>query len=127
ERALSVVGNIPSTQLAVLGDSRVGFRGASPASPKTSSFDCVITSPPYATALPYIDTQRLSLAFLGLSKASEIRILERSLIGNREISIRERLEEEGRLCQADQSWLPQEILKLCRDARSLVEIGRAHV
>ena len=28
--------------------------------------DAVITSPPYATALPYLDTDRLSLFYLGL-------------------------------------------------------------
>ncbi len=28
------------------------------------SFDCVITSPPYASALPYVDTDRLSILLL---------------------------------------------------------------
>ena len=45
-----------------------------------------ITSPPYANALPYIDTQRLSLVWLNLLEPSDLRKKERSLIGNREIS-----------------------------------------
>ena len=51
----------------------------------TEKFDCALTSPPYATALPYIDTQRLSLVWLGLIPPSEILPLEAKLIGSREI------------------------------------------
>ncbi|MCB1921029.1 MAG: DNA methylase [Candidatus Competibacteraceae bacterium] len=50
-----------------------------------SKFDCAITSPPYATALPYIDTQRLSLVWLGLLQPSEILTLEARLVGSREV------------------------------------------
>ncbi len=32
--------------------------------------DAVVTSPPYATALPYLDTDRLSLTFLGFLKTA---------------------------------------------------------
>ena len=50
------------------------------------SVDLVITSPPYATALPYIDTDRLSLLVLfGLSSV-ERRPLESGITGSREIS-----------------------------------------
>lgn len=48
-------------------------------------FDCALTSPPYATALPYIDTQRLSLVWLGLVQPSEIVPLESRLVGSREV------------------------------------------
>lgn len=48
--------------------------------------DVVITSPPYATALPYIDTDRLSLIFLGLLPRDDHRSREQVMIGNREIS-----------------------------------------
>lgn len=48
-------------------------------------FDFVITSPPYATALPYIDTQRLSLVWLGLIKPEDIRKLEGEVLGSREV------------------------------------------
>lgn len=47
-------------------------------------FDAAITSPPYAMALPYIDTQRLSLVWLDLIGPKEIRTLESELIGSRE-------------------------------------------
>lgn len=54
------------------------------------SVDLVLTSPPYATALPYIDTDRLSLlTLLGLSSTSR-RPLEHWLTGSREISPGER-------------------------------------
>ena len=51
----------------------------------TRKFDCALTSPPYATALPYIDTQRLSLVWLGLIPPSEIHPLEARLVGSREV------------------------------------------
>jgi site-specific DNA-methyltransferase (cytosine-N4-specific) len=50
-----------------------------------TKFDCALTSPPYATALPYIDTQRLSLVWLGLIPPSEILPLEARLVGSREV------------------------------------------
>lgn len=49
------------------------------------SFDLALTSPPYATALPYIDTQRLSLVWLGLLAPSDVMLLEAELVGSREI------------------------------------------
>lgn len=52
------------------------------------SVDFVLTSPPYAMALPYIDTDRLSLlTILGLSSSNR-RPIESSLIGSREIAQR---------------------------------------
>jgi hypothetical protein len=48
-------------------------------------FDLILTSPPYATALPYIDTQRLSLVWLKLIEPKQIAALEAELIGSREI------------------------------------------
>ena len=54
--------------------------------------DAVITSPPYATALPYIDTDRLSLIYLGLLPREEHRARDSVMIGNREIAPRTRSE-----------------------------------
>ena len=48
-------------------------------------FDAALTSPPYAMALPYIDTQRLSLVWLGLIEARKVLPLEAELIGSREM------------------------------------------
>ncbi len=52
--------------------------------------DAVVTSPPYAMALPYIDTQRLSLVWLGLCHPDEVPVLEAGLIGSRELRGRTR-------------------------------------
>lgn len=54
------------------------------------SVDLVVTSPPYATALPYIDTDRLSLLTLFGLSSSERRPLDGGLTGSREISPVER-------------------------------------
>jgi site-specific DNA-methyltransferase (cytosine-N4-specific) len=117
QRARAVVGRVPGQQLALLADAR---------DPKTSArfprgvaarrFDGVITSPPYATALPYIDTQRLSLAFLGLADEAEIRRLERTLIGNRELGTKERATLEQEIAS---SALPEDVRALCHRAQKL--------
>jgi DNA modification methylase len=52
--------------------------------------DAIITSPPYATALPYLDTDRLSLIYLGLLTRSDHRQRDFQMIGNREITERQR-------------------------------------
>lgn len=78
-----------------------------------SRFDAALTSPPYAMALPYIDTQRLSLVWLGLLGANEILPLEADLIGSREMRgaarkvLRERLE-------GNSDSLPEDEFSLCQ-------------
>ena len=68
---------------------------------KKNSIDAVITSPPYATALPYVDTDRLSLFAFGYTSRNRFKRLEESLIGNREITktkrdaLNERLEKKS--------------------------------
>lgn len=52
--------------------------------PDAAPFDAAVTSPPYAMALPYIDTQRLSLVWLGLLEPADIPGIESELIGSRE-------------------------------------------
>ena len=72
----------------------------------TGKADVIITSPPYATALPYIDTDRLSLAYLGLLSRGDHRSLDLLMIGNREVT-------EGRrrayrvLYDANRTLLPE--------------------
>jgi DNA modification methylase len=53
---------------------------------KRNSVDLVLTSPPYATALPYIDTDRLSLLVLFGMDSSARRPVEQNLVGSREIA-----------------------------------------
>lgn len=59
------------------------------------SVDAVVTSPPYATALPYIDTDRLSILLLCNLPSSKRSQIEESLTGSREIrkSDRKKVEE----------------------------------
>jgi site-specific DNA-methyltransferase (cytosine-N4-specific) len=52
----------------------------------------IVTSPPYATALPYIDTDRLSIAALGLAESGDLMTLERALLGSREWTRRQETE-----------------------------------
>ena len=71
--------------------------------------NCVLSSPPYATALPYIDTQRLSIALFGLATVQEIRQLDGALVGSREVSTRERLALEQSIREngadvAEEAW-----------------------
>lgn len=74
-------------------------------------FDFAITSPPYATALPYIDTQRLSSVWLNLIKSSEIRKYEQELIGSREIKKAD-LDELKNSIESDKK-LPKETINIC--------------
>ena len=83
--------------------------------------DCVVSSPPYATALPYIDTDRLSLAAIYSLDRSDRRAIEQILIGSRETSTREVRDCEdtissqlsGRLPQSTEEFL-QELLSATR-------------
>ncbi|KRC36590.1 hypothetical protein ASE10_05600 [Lysobacter sp. Root76] len=75
-------------------------------------FDCALTSPPYATALPYIDTQRLSLVWLGLIAPSEILSLEARLVGSREVRGESKRELVERL-MSNADGLPQRQARYC--------------
>lgn len=70
------------------------------------SVDAVVTSPPYATALPYIDTDRLSLLLLLGLPTSERSVLERALTGSREISRGDRIALEARIDADDFASIP---------------------
>lgn len=79
------------------------------------SIDCVITSPPYATALPYIDTDRLSFLLLFGETARQSGSREKLLTGSREVSGRERARLEQELEAADASeLLPPSVVKVVR-------------
>ncbi|MFD1031729.1 DNA methyltransferase [Metaplanococcus flavidus] len=81
---------------------------------ETEYFDGGITSPPYATALPYIDTQRLSLVWLGLIPPNEIMSLESHLIGSREFKNAIKKEWEEKLVN-NTSDLPISIHEYCSE------------
>ena len=73
--------------------------------------DCVLTSPPYAMALPYIDTDRLSLLTLfGLTSKAR-RPLELKLTGSREILTRTRRQIEAQLGESAPGGLPNSVVE----------------
>lgn len=73
--------------------------------------DVLITSPPYATALPYLDTDRLSLYILGLLPKRRMKERELNMIGNREITERKRKELWNEYNERKQE-LPEEVCEL---------------
>lgn len=74
------------------------------------SVDLVLTSPPYATALPYIDTDRLSLLVLFGATSSERRPLEQKMTGSREISLAQRRLLDEQIGNGTGSTLPKELV-----------------
>ncbi len=98
EKFWSIRGYAPNTfshSRVIEGDSRdaatINRLGL-----EASSVDLILTSPPYSMALPYIDTDRLSMLVLFGIDSSARRPIERNLIGSREILTEERrhLEQE---------------------------------
>ena len=73
--------------------------------------DLLITSPPYATALPYLDTDRLSLIVMGLLPRKQHREAERDMVGTREVSERER-RDAWAAYEIRRRELPEEISSL---------------
>ena len=83
------------------------------------AFDAAITSPPYAMALPYIDTQRLSLVWMGILAPSEVARLEAELIGSREL----RGSARSRLVRAmihNDAGVPETQVELCHKLQSSI-------
>lgn len=121
-RAREYIPRVTTIQDALLGDVRccATIVKTHPKVATKQQFDAAITSPPYATALPYIDTQRLSLVLLGLIGVNEIRPTERSLIGTREITPRERLKIE-RAMETNADCLPSECISFCLKLRKLLD------
>ena len=105
-----IVGAIRSDNRAVLADSRSLSSSTLGGGGK---FDCALTSPPYATALPYIDTQRLSLVWLGLIPAAEIVPLESRLVGSREVRGKQSKQALFEQLHSNSAELPQEQADYC--------------
>lgn len=75
----------------------------------SDSIDCVVTSPPYATALPYIDTDRLSiLALMGIPASKRAKV-EQNLTGSREIRVKEKTAFENELLMGNAA-LPKQVV-----------------
>jgi site-specific DNA-methyltransferase (cytosine-N4-specific) len=87
--------------------------------------DAIITSPPYATALPYLDTDRLSLCYLGLLSRPQHRQRDQDMIGNREISEGQRAKYWG-LFESKKKKLPRSVSSLIQNVSTLnskIEVG----
>ena len=82
----------------------------------SDSVDCVVTSPPYAMSLPYIDTDRLSLmAIMGIA-SKERSSLEINLTGSREIKRLQKSQAEAAFLDVGASAiLPEQIVKSIRE------------
>jgi site-specific DNA-methyltransferase (cytosine-N4-specific) len=80
--------------------------------------DVIVTSPPYATALPYLDTDRLSLCFLGLLPRAKHRERDQAMIGNREITGGMRRDYWG-LFKSTGNGLPRSVKNLISEVQSL--------
>jgi DNA modification methylase len=93
------------------GDARFLAGADAPLEHLTGKIKAVVTSPPYATALPYLDTDRLSLCYLGLLPRPEHRTRDYKMIGNREVTENQRqsywTEYLGRRAE-----LPEEIVSV---------------
>ena len=109
--AQRVTGLVRSDSAAVVEDSR-DLGTAVKRSLQRGRFDLVITSPPYATALPYIDTQRLSLVWLGLCSVDDIRRLDGDAIGSREMGHRTKDFQQRLQDNADD--LPLPVFSFCQ-------------
>jgi DNA modification methylase len=82
------------------GDSRE-LQALTESGVERDSVDAIVTSPPYATALPYIDTERLSILLLFAMASKDRSLLESSLIGTREINKQYRNALDGRIDNAE--------------------------
>ena len=87
-----------------------------------SLFDVAITSPPYVNALPYIDTQRISLVWLDLCDPKEILKLESTLIGNRELLKAEK-ERLKNAINTNSAELPDEIVSFVHELDDSLDHG----
>jgi DNA modification methylase len=91
----------------------------------SGKIDAIITSPPYATALPYLDTDRLSLCYLGLLPRPDHRRKDQHMIGNREISEKQR-QMYWKVFETGKKKLPTSVSALIQKVdflNSKIEVG----
>jgi hypothetical protein len=82
----------------------------------------VVSSPPYGSALPYIDTDRLSLAAVFSYSPATRRMIESTMIGSREVSPSEkRTWEEALTATPDELSLPDLTLTFLQSYLQAVE------
>ncbi|GAB3248878.1 hypothetical protein GCM10027425_05640 [Alteromonas gracilis] len=84
--ARDVVGEVRTDARIVQGDSTEARNWPVEAGGEPALIDAIVSSPPYAAALPYLDTDRLSLAAVFGNSRKDRASLEAKLVGSREIS-----------------------------------------
>ena len=91
------------------------------------SFDCVITSPPYAAALPYVDTDRLSILLLCSMLSGDRKKIEDSLVGARDMkkSSKDLIEEkiETKLFNSIRSKTAKALISKVHKQNSIAKVG----
>jgi len=113
-----------------MGDAHIVHGSAATSEPydivdKLGGVASVVSSPPYGVALPYLDTDRLSLAAVfGWNKAKRAD-LELSTIGSREISRRVKDEWECRLAQPAALRLPASTISFLTNLHEAVSLDPA--
>lgn len=113
----SILGKISPKNKVICGDARALSDTLSGAGIRRK-FDFVVTSPPYATALPYIDTQRLSLVWLELCTAKGIAALDADAVGSRELRGLSKQWSERLFLNTDN--LPDKLATFCRKLQKAV-------
>lgn len=83
--AQNVLPESPGSARVVCGDSTDPGNWPTNANGSPRAVDAIVTSPPYAAALPYLDTDRLSIAAVFGKSKGDRTILEGALVGSREI------------------------------------------
>ena len=117
---------------ALIGDAR-SLTSFGQLGIQEESVDAIVTSPPYATALPYVDTDRLSLLLLFGLTSKRRTAIEEALIGTREISKKrknhlENTIDEGRFELLRSNTARSIILEVRRrNANSLVGFRRQNM
>ena len=86
-------------------------------------FDLAVTSPPYATALPYIDTQRLSIVWLGLDSPKSIKSLECSLTGSRETTTKREQQKWLFAMSRNTKGLSEDVASFCQMLQSQLTVN----
>lgn len=109
----TILGVLPHYNQTYLLDSRKLIKPSEAHNPK-NGFHAAITSPPYATALPYIDTQRLSLIWLSLISPKEIGKLEANLTGSREF-VQDKKKIWSQSLRDNKENLPKEVHQYCME------------
>jgi len=121
-RSRNAIDEVSGVQTSLTLDSRNFSNKISsfPNIPENITFDGALTSPPYASALPYVDTYRLSMYLFGLIQTGEMRDTSRSLIGSRNIKDTKRRNIYESI-KTNEDELPDECISVCRTLKEAVD------